>query len=159
MARRIATHHPEVPENPTVVAPVCGMIVPVWMLLSRVVNIFVTPVKFCVEILRKNVRNLMNVCIVTRFTLKSVRIGMSMFPVRILSVNQVKLCVIINLMTLTGIIVINIELLVQRVKESLAAHGNGSGSGGDDGEAPVDVVMNSIMTVVVIIGLIAIDFI
>ena len=39
MARRIATHHPEVPENPTVVASVCvgRIFVPVLIVVLRIV--------------------------------------------------------------------------------------------------------------------------
>ena len=102
-------------------------------------------------------------------TVRSVRVGMSMFPVWIVIVKQVKLCVLMLIGVITRIIVKQFD---QRVEESLAAHGNGIDGSGDDGEAPgtsaspfmawyehatMDVVINSIMTVAVIIGLVAID--
>ena len=93
---------------------------------------------------------------------KFVRVRILVFRIVILSVQQVKLCVIMNLLKLSIVETI-VTKFDQRVEESLAAHGNGSDSSGDDGEAKAtsssSPFMKAIMTFATIIGLVVIDFI
>ena len=93
MARRIATHHPEVPENPTVVASVCvgRIIVPVLIVLFRIVimnakkNIMILR-GLCVQIFGRTVYGIVT-------NLETVRLGKGVFPKEIQNVNHVNLCV------------------------------------------------------------------
>jgi len=92
MARRIATHQPEVPENPTVVASVSvgRILVPVLIVVIRIVimnakqNIMILR-GLCVQVFGRTVG------IVT--ILETVRLGRIVFPKEIPSVNHVKLSV------------------------------------------------------------------